>query len=687
MPRLNLSPVGSCLRVAFIVSVASVSAHELSPVEVVGRRDNAIGTSDAASQGVIGAALLSDLPLWRPADMLESIPGMVVTQHSGDGKANQYFLRGMNLDHGSDFATTLNGVPLNMPSHAHGQGYTDVNLLIPELVSRVEYRKGPYFASSGDFSSVGSAHLVYRPTLDRPLAQMTLGPKGYVRGLAADSREVSEGVTLLTAVERVNNNGPWSTPEGLRKVNAQFILAGGSPREGWTTSVSAYQAHWTATDQVPQRLIDVGTYQGRPFDRWDSLDPTDGGSTRRTSLSGTWHHLADHELTQVNWYAIQYDFQLFSNFTYSLDRASDQFVQSDSRAVVGGQVSRSWLVDVGTLSLINSMGLQLRQDQARVGLGDSVARQVQTAVRDDRIQLTALGLYAESEVGWTPWLRSVTGIRVDQLEARVHSFLQLQNSGATSASRVSPKLSLVLGPWHQTEWFFNAGQGFHSNDARGATARVDPRTAASMDAVPALVSIRGQELGVKSQWVAGWQTALSVWRLDMDSDLMFVGDAGTTLAGRPARRDGVEWVNQWMAGRRAVVDAQLAWTRPRYTDALPAGPHIPNAVQKVAHVTWAMRHLGPWSGSLGMRYIGSAPLSEDNTVRSASSLSTNLRISRQLSREMDVSVDVLNLADRRYNDISYLYVSRLRGETGGVRDVHLHPAEPRTIRLTTRITF
>lgn len=672
---------------ALSVCMTSLKAHELAPVEVIGRRDNAIGTSDAASQGVMGADWLRERSLSRPAEVLENIPGMVVTQHSGDGKANQYFLRGMNLDHGTDFATTLNGVPLNMPSHAHGQGYTDLNLLIPELVGRVDYRKGPYFASEGDFSSAGSSHVVYRTTLDRPIAQMSLGSNGYVRGLAAGSREVAEGVTLLTAVERTDHNGPWSIPEGFRKLNAQFILAGGSPREGWTTSVSTYQAHWTATDQVPQRLINAGTYQGQSFGRWDSLDPTDGGFTRRGSLSGTWHRLSDHAWTHMNWYAIRYDFQLFSNFTYSLDRTQDQFAQTDSRTVVGGTLTRSWLVDVGALSLVNTLGLQVRQDRAKLGLDDSVARQLQTVVRDDRVQVTAVGLYGESEVGWTSWLRSVTGVRVDHHDARVNSVLNASNTGEARAAQASPKFSVILGPWHNTEWFINAGKGFHSNDARGATTRMDPRTGASVDAVPALVSTRGRELGLKAQWVPGLLTALSVWRLDMNSELVYLGDAGTTQAGRPARRDGVEWSNHWMPGRRVALTANLAWTRPRYSDALAAGPYIPNAVQQVSNMVLSAKNLGPWSGSVGVRYVGPAPLTENNTVRSASSLTTNVRVSRQLNQAVEVSLDVLNSADRHNNDISYWYTSRVSGESTGVKDVHGHPAEPRSLRLTTRMNF
>ncbi|MEY4075281.1 MAG: hypothetical protein RJA29_2638, partial [Pseudomonadota bacterium] len=368
-----------CLATPVIWCTTPAFSHELEPIVITGHYGNSIGTSDAASEGVIGPELLRNRALLRSADVLEYIPGMVVTQHSGDGKANQYFLRGMNLDHGTDFATTVNGVPVNMPTHAHGHGYSDLNFLIPELVQRVEYRKGPYFASQGDFSSAGSANFVYRTKLDRPFADVTMGHRGYLRGVAGVSREVGEGVTLLSAVERLNNNGPWSVPEGNRKTNAQFILSGGSPREGWSTSLSAYSARWNSTDQIPQRLIDAGSYQGQPFGRFDSLDPSDGGNTHRTSLSGNWHQATDHELTKIEWYAIKYDLNLFSNFTYSLDRANDQFAQTDDRSVWGGKANRSWLTDLSDgRSMQNTLGVHLRQDRMRVGLYDTLARKIQS---------------------------------------------------------------------------------------------------------------------------------------------------------------------------------------------------------------------------------------------------------------------------------------------------------------------
>ena len=376
-----LSPFRQLLGCAVLWACACATAHELATVEVTGHYDNALGTSEAASQGVVGPDLLQSRATLRPADFLEYIPGLVVTQHSGDGKANQYFLRGMNLDHGTDFATTVNGVPVNMPTHAHGHGYSDLNFLIPELVQRVEYRKGPYFAADGDFSSVGSASFVYRTKLAQPLLEVSLGQRGFWRGLAASSIDMAEGASLLTAVERMNNNGPWTLPEGFRKTNAQFILSGGSPREGWSASVSAYAAHWHSTDQIPQRLVNAGSYLGQPFGRFDTLDSSDGASTQRTSLSGHWHRASDHELTKVEWYAIQYQLKLFSNFTYSLDRASDQFGQTDRRSVWGGRAFRTWFADLrGERSMQNTLGIQVRQDRIQVGLYDTLSRQMQSVV-------------------------------------------------------------------------------------------------------------------------------------------------------------------------------------------------------------------------------------------------------------------------------------------------------------------
>jgi hypothetical protein len=695
-PRLRLHTLGAivCACVALSANADGLHAtslmHTVLPeVDVVGPNEGTpLGSSDAASQGTIGAQQLNNRLLQRPAEVLEHIPGMVVTQHSGDGKANQYFLRGINLDHGSDFATAVNGVPVNLPTHAHGQGYSDLNFLIPELVQRVDYRKGPYAAGDGDFASAGAANMVYRTRLAQPFADLTLGPHGYQRGVAAGSTDVGETWHLLAAVAGLNNNGPWRTPQGLRQRNALLTLSSGTNAEGGSVSLSAYNAHWTATDQVPQRLLDAGSLQGQAFGRFDTLDPSDGASTSRTSVSGEWHQRDDRGATQLRWYALQYDLDLYSNFTYQTasngSGNSDQFAQRDQRHVLGGTLFRSWVVDgLGSGSAVNTVGLQLRQDRIRAGLFNTTQRTVTAAVRDDEVTQTLTGLYAQNDTPWTAWLRTVTGLRMDQFQAQVHSLLPANPTFGSDSHQLSPKLSVVLGPWAHTELFINSGVGFHSNDARGTA----PSASTSSGPASGLTRSRGDEIGLRSQVNDTLQTSVALWRLRFDAELVYVGDAGTTEAGRPSQRQGVEWSNRWTPSPRFGLDANFAWTRPRYSDDSPDGAFIPNAVQRVGHASAAWRQIGPWSASMTWRYIGPAALLADNSIRSRANISSNLRLTRHVSTHTEVSLDVLNVWNRTNNDVQYAYSSQLAGETAPVMDRHVHPAEPRTWRLHTRLRF
>ncbi|MGM9480046.1 TonB-dependent receptor [Roseateles sp. NT4] len=667
-----------------------VAAAVLEKVEITGRHyDNAVGSTDAASQGTIRAELLKSRPALRPGEVLEFVPGVIVTQHSGDGKANQYFLRGFNLDHGTDFATTVNGLPVNMPTHGHGQGYSDLNFLIPELVDRIEYRKGPYFAKNGDFAAAGSADIAYRNTLDEGFAALTVGQRQFQRFVGAGSTALGGGLNLLGAVEVQHNDGPWKLPEQLRKSNGVLTLSAGTAAEGWSASLMGYDAKWNSTDQVPERLIDAGMFNGQAFGRFDAVDGSDGGETRRSSLSGEWHRNTGSEATRVAAYAMDYRLKLFSNFTYALERPDDgdQFSQQDKRSVYGFNASHAVDHKLGELPARSEVGLQLRHDRIRVGLYDTVERRITATTRDDDVRETQLGVYGQTSVELMPWLRSVVGVRADQARFKVNSLSNAANSGSATAHLLSPKLSLVAGPWAKTEFFFNAGRGFHSNDARGTTATVDPRTGDAVDKVPGLVAARGMELGARTEWVPGLQSSLAVWKLDFDSELVYVGDAGATEANRPSKRHGIEWNNRYVPVPWLLIDADLAWTHARFADFDPAGNRIPNAVDKVGSLAVTVRELGPWSASLQWRYLGSGSLIEDNSVRSRSSLTTNLRVSRKLWTGGELTFDVFNLGNRRVNDIEYFYESQLPGEAAPVADRHVHPAEPRTVRVTLKLGF
>jgi hypothetical protein len=651
----------------------------------------ALGLMDAASQGTAGANRIAVRPLARPADVLELVPGLIITQHSGQGKANQYFLRGFNLDHGTDFATTVNGVPVNMPTHAHGQGYSDLNFLIPELVERMDFRKGPYFVGQGDFASAGAANFHYRQQLDAPFADLSLGNHGYARALAADSGVGASGLRWLAAFEAMGDDGPWSNPDRLQKRNLHLGLAGGSAREGWSANAVAYRARWNSTDQVPQRLLDAGSWQGRPFSRWDTVDPSDGGETQRVSLAAEWHRIGHGIHDRVNVWWLDYGLDLWSNFTYAMNNASsgDQFSQRDRRQAMGltashqlHHVAGSWGDGFSTL------GLYLRQDHIRVGLYNTVARQITATVRDDHVRQSLLGLYAENQWQWSPWLRSIVALELDRLDAQVQSFTLSDNSGIAQTAQLSPKVGMVLGPWHKTEFHVNAGRGFHSNDARGMTMQRDPANPAqAMSSAPGLVATEGMEAGLRSQPMPNFLTSLVLWRLNLDSELVYQGDSGTTAAGRASTRYGLEWSSQWQPARRWQLDLDLSWSHARYTEGPEARRFIPNAQEKVAQLTLSCKPDAQWLVAVQMRSLGSTPLTDDNSVRSASSVTTNLRVQHDLTGRATVTLDVFNLFDRRVNDIQYVYASQLAGESQPVTGLHVHPAEPLSVRIGLRVKF
>ena len=654
-----------------------------------GHYDNAVGTQDAASAGTIRRELLQSRPAQRPGEVLEFVPGVIVTQHSGDGKANQYFLRGFNLDHGTDFATRINGMPVNMPTHGHGQGYSDMNFLLPELVDRVEYRKGPYFATVGDFAAAGSADIQYVNRVAAPFAQITLGESGYRRAVAGGSGQIAAGVTALGALEVMNTDGPWTVPERVRKLNGVFTLSGGTRAQGWHVSALAYRSKWTATDQVPQRLIDAGSFNGRPFGRFDSLDPTTGGESHRTSLSGDWHVDTAAGRTQVSAYALRYDLDLNSNFTYALERPADgdQFKQTDRRSVYGVDAEHTISHDLGPFAARTVAGVQLRHDRIRVGLYDSVARRITNTVREDAVRQTQLGVFAQTSLEFTPELRAVLGLRADRLQARVNALTLAANGGSAQDTQLSPKLTLVWAVTPKTELFVNSGRGFHSNDARGMTARVDPKTGNAVDPVPALVPLTGAEIGLRTEAVAGLQSSVSVWGLRSASELVYVGDAGATEASLGSRRRGIEFSNRWQPVPWFLFDADLAFSHARFKD----GSRIPNAIDRVGSVAGTLKNLDGWTASLQWRYLGAGALSEDNSVRSFPSSTYNLRATKALGKvlgaQASVTLDVFNLFDRKVNDIQYFYESQLPGEAAPVADRHVHPAEPRNLRLTLQASF
>jgi len=666
------------------------TAAPLEEIVVTATRIGLIGESRAASEGIVLAIQLEGRPVLRPGEVLEVVPGLVVTQHSGDGKANQYFLRGFNLDHGTDFATRVDGIPVNMPTHAHGQGYSDINFLIPELVEKVRYRKGTYFADEGNFSAAGAADIAYRRDLDGSLASLTLGEDEYYRALIAGAPKIGGG-TLLGALDYSTADGPWDLPQDFRKISGLVKYSRGAADRGFAVTAMGYDGQWDSTDQIPERAVG-GQCAQIPFciPRFGYVDPTSGGESHRYSLSvDAWSQGDDGRGWSANAFAMEYHLELISNFTYALDQVNgDQFEQYDDRRVYGGRYEYAWPASFTDGAGALRAGVELRRDEIEpVGLFLTTQAQRRETVRQDDVTQTSTSAYVAHDQRWNDWLRTELGLRFDYFDFDVSSNLAA-NSGTATDSIASPKATVVLGPWLETEYFINAGRGFHSNDARGTTIRVDPTDGVTpVDRVDPLVAATGGEIGFRSAAVPGLQIYGAFWGLELDSELLFVGDGGITEPSRESRRYGVEFGVFWTPLDWLILDVDYAWSHARFQGSDPAGDRIPGAVEDVASVGAAVNRDDGWFGGARLRYLGEAPLIEDNSVRSDSTLLVNVETGYRFNERLSAFLTVFNLFDAEDNDITYFYQSQLPGETAPVEDVHFHPVEPRTFRGTIAYRF
>ncbi|SEL70543.1 Outer membrane receptor proteins, mostly Fe transport [Roseateles sp. YR242] len=674
---------------------SAAQPRQLATVNVSSRAR--LGDAQSASEGELGVERLAMRPLLRPAELLEAMPGMTVTQHSGDGKANQYFLRGFNLDHGSDFATFVMGMPVNMVTHAHGQGYMDLNFLMPELVDSLVYRKGAFSAQDGDFATTGAARIGYVSEIERPFVQVTAGPYAYRRAMAAGSTAIGGGWTVLGAVEGSQYDGPWVQPEDVHRRNVVLRLSRGDDRNGLQFNAMAYSSSWMATDHVPERAITSGE-----IDRYGALQDGDGGRTHRRSLSTTWfYNQGDSGQWRADAWAIDYGLDLFSNFSGYISGADgDQAEQFDERRVWGGsvahQVAARWL----PANQQFQWGLQWRHDKIdQVGLYQTVDRERVNTVRQDRVTEDSLGLYGELTSHWTGWLRSVVGLRWDTMRARVtptEGEFNLDNGGRANQSKFSPKLGLIARVATDTELYAHWARAFRSNDARGATTTTNPQDGSATDRLPLMAATKSTELGLRTKPLPQWTTSLALWRANLDSELVFVGDEGVTEPRGASRRLGLEWSNDVQFGDW-LIDADAAWSRARFVESVEnefgSGRDVPNAVPVSASLSAAWQPAGPWSSGVKLRYIGAYALEETGRQKSRAAFTVNWRLGYRFNERWSFGLDVLNLFDVRRNDIEYWGASCTRAEGAGCNNGEgingrlVHPMEPRTFRLSLRATL
>ncbi|MCB1278540.1 TonB-dependent receptor [Prosthecobacter sp.] len=663
---------------------ATEQPFEMPEIIIEGKAESLIGIATSASKGQTSAKELLARPFSRRGELLESIPGFIATQHSGDGKANQYFLRGTNLDHGTDFLMYVDGMPVNFRNHAHGQGYADMNFIIPELVGELEYWKGNYFAQHGDLSSTGAARFKLVDSLPQGILSTTWGEYEYTRTLIADTIQAGAG-QLTVAVEHQYYNGPWTVNSDATRWNGFMRWHWEDGMDRINITAMGYHGDWTSTDQVPQRAI------GSMIGRYDSLDATDGGNSQRYSLAFDWVREEGRTTTRANAYVGYYDLDLFSNFTFFMDNPApvgDQFEQQDQRWFFGGELARDWHFEALGHEQRFTLGVQVRGDYIDgIGLYNTTMRDRWNVVRKDDIFQATYGLYSELEFKPTDWFRIVPGVRADLFQFDVQRSTLNENTGTLSKGIVSPRLAMVFGPWNQTEFYVNAGMGFHSNDARGVTIVTDPNPAAGpVDPVDPLVRTYGAEFGIRNESISKLVNTLSFWLLRSDSELIYVGDAGTSEPGPASQRYGLELSTYWRPNDWTMVDLEATYTDAHLRTANPSSQEIPNSIPYTLNGGISLGGPQGFFGSLRGRYFGPRPLSEDREADARESFQVNARIGYRRNN-WEVAVDCLNLINRSDNDIAYFYASQLRGEAAPVNDVHLHPIEPRMFRISVTWRF
>jgi hypothetical protein len=728
--------IGTEAPAPFRISLALGSVS--TTVNVQGRADDLTGVAQSATQGTVGQTELEDRPILRSGEVLETVPGVIITQHAGGGKANQYFLRGFNLDHGTDFAVFLDDMPLNLPSHAHGEGYADMNIVIPELVQRVNYEKGPYYADVGDYGSAGSAHLEFYKALPENFFQVEGGMYGYERAVFGVSEKVGSG-NLLFGGEFYHDDGPWTHSDNYSKLNGLLTYSQGDEASGFSITAHAYHGNWYSSDQIPITAVPLVGFFG-------ALNPTDGGNSQRHSVQAEWHRQNDHSRTQIMAYGFYYYLNLFSDFTYYLDDPAkgDQFEQQDSRFVLGIDVRHTLFNNWFGRKVENTFGLQVRNDWVHNGLYRTENR-VRTDKNDinacndepinacstdpnlmavlpadtdvNRFTETMFGFYVENKIQWAEKFRTVLAFRGDEVRDAVTSLtpsytatelpgapvvnFAAANSGTVTQFMPEPKASLIFGPWRKTEFYVQGGFGFHSNDARGATQREEPispdnpfPTATSR--IPALIQTKGSEVGVRTTAAPHLQSTFSLWYLHSASELLQDGDTGGTVPSlSPSNRYGIEWANYYTPLEHWAFDFDFADSRAFFTeidadDAAPGSPggkRVPEAVGLVASAGATMHDYKRFSASLRVRAFGPRDLTSDGIYRSNPTVLLNAEVRYRLTKKWSFVVEALNLLNRKDHDIDYAYTSRITPTADAAFTDVFHPVEPLQVRFGIRRSF
>jgi len=730
-----LSAIASTACAAEAEDAAVPKVNQVGEVVVTASRTDLLGKADTASQGAVTRTEVELRPIFRVGQLYETVPGLVVTIHSGEGKANQYLLRGFNLDHGTDFASFVDSMPVNRPTNAHGQGYSDQNFLIPQIVGGLDYTKGPYYAQVGDFGAVGATQVRLIDDLPGEVAA-TVGAERDQELYAGGTMHFGANDRLWVAGSTSHFDGPWSPPEDFRKYVAAARYSHGEPADGYALTALYYKSAGGLLTDQPARAIDSGA-----IGRFGTLDPTDRSDSERLSLSGHYATGGDRWTVKLDSYAIHSRMTLWNNFTHFLfDPVNgDQEQQDETRTTLGLNGLATRRFHIGTVDIEGRVGFHDRYDREFIDRRHTLARHVLDycniaipaeptpgqlpapadahtdpgqavafkalggACTADNVRLNDLGVFAETTVFWSDWLRTTVGLREEVYHARDHSFTT-GFSGATSQTLLQPKGNIAIGPFYKTEVYLSGGRGFHSEDVRGVFGTVPGEGQPGLlGRTPLMAPADGFEVGLRTDLIPKTSVQVALFREDFESEQRYVADEGEDTASAPSRRQGVEISAQFRPYRWLEFNTDLAFSRAQYRASAATlalfdlnGTAIANAPSFIGSFGVLVNGLGPWSGGLQWRKLGAYPISDgDENPKDNGYSEINLDVSLQVNEHLKATLSVFNLADSHGNSSAYFYQTRI-APGGAAPDCdtaqlsscyQVHPEEPRSARFTLSYGF
>ena len=641
---------------------------EVPEISVIAERPVA-----ASSQQFIPDKEILLQPQGRPAQVLRLIPGFLAVEHSGGaGKADQYFLRGFDADHGTDVAFFTDGMPINLRTHAHGQGYTDLNFIIPETIEGLDVSKGAYLPEHGDFATAGAVNFKTRQVVQEGVVQATGGQFDTQRYLLMFS-PTKDKVRTLFAAEGYYTNGPFENGNRYFRTNLFGKMTTNlTGRDELSLTGTFLKSQWNGSGEIPFRAVTEGR-----IDRFGAIDPSEGGNTLRSTARLNYHYdTVSGGQFFANAYGQYYRLDLFTNFTFFLNDPvnGDGIQQADRRVIYGGDIGYKQRGEVLGLPSIGTIGFQTRVDNIHARLGTQTTRMPTGSTTDSDILQASYAPFVKAEVQATSWMRLAGGLRAETFTFDVRNRCETcaeQPAGRTSSSIVLPKMNLILGPWASTEFFANYGEGYHSNDARSA---VTPGSSP-------LARAQSYEVGVRSKpWgPQGIEFIATLWRLDLKSELVFVGDEGTTEIRGPSRREGLEVAARGQVWGPIYFNGSVTWTKAEFRN----GDAIPLAPEVTGYGAVLVRWPEGLTSQLQATYLGVRPLIEDRSVKSPSwidfDLSERYQLPITLSHgRLEAFLFIQNLFNTKWEQAIFSFDSRLRSETAPVNDIHFVPGNPRT---------